>query len=145
LWAISHRWPCPEDDALWISLKAIEDHYHADVRSAREQRERVGQKAVAEKQALINQARSISADDRSSGDQWRRIMDQWKAAGRGPKADEDQLWTELNQLREAHKRQIEAQYESPLSYVKPRARGPRCGRVRCRRAWPGRRRRTVVV
>jgi len=92
----------PTSDALWKRLsharKVFEDARRAYFHRLDAQRSQV----VAAKERLIARAEEIahSTDWRETSNEMRRIMDEWKAAGRASKKDDDRLWERFMAARE---------------------------------------------
>lgn len=110
-----------ENDRLWGQLKSTKDAYHRDVTRQKEKRASEWASAKATKERLVSRARTIRADDRSSRDQWRSLMDEWKQAGSAGKADNDRLWDQLKSIKDAYHKDVERQKEQRRVEMRQRA------------------------
>jgi hypothetical protein len=69
--------------------------------------------AAAEKQRIINRAESLtnSSDLRAASEEMKKLLDEWKQAGRCERAEEDRLWARFDrarkQLNERRSREFE--------------------------------------
>ena len=90
------------NDALWKRLsharKVFEDARRAFFARLEKERAHV----VAAKERLISEAEAIakSTDWRETSNEMRRLMDEWKAAGRASKHDDNVLWERFMAARE---------------------------------------------
>jgi len=138
----------PTSDALWKRLsharKVFEDARRAYFHRLDAQRSQV----VAAKERLIARAEEIahSTDWRGTSNEMRRIMDEWKAAGRASKKDDDRLWERFMAAREvffsarsAHHSAVDQEFAANLQAKLRRPAGvrPRSGRAAVPPAgWP---------
>jgi hypothetical protein len=90
------------EDRLWKAFRAAGD----ELRSRADSQSR---QAELRKRELISEASSIAtgADLRYAGQQWKSVMERWKAAGRASREVEDDLWSRL----QGWKRQLDGRYE----------------------------------
>lgn len=110
-------------DALWKRLskarKIFEDARRVYFANLDKQRAQV----TAAKEALIARAveLSTSTDWRTTSNEMHDLMDQWKAAGRASKKDDDKLWARFMEAREvffaartAHHNAVDSEYAANL-------------------------------
>jgi len=112
-WKKAGRAPKADEDRLWSQFQAAQ----ASLRSRREQdrakRERDQAKAKARKQAIVSQAQSLAhgPDFKASRERMRSLTDEWKAAGRAYREDEDALWKQFQAARDALHHNSQAAFE----------------------------------
>ena len=82
------------ENALWKRLSAARTAFSAARTAAFAERDRERDEAKARKEQLIRDAEALaqSTEWTDTARRYRDLMDQWKAAGRAPKAIEDELW-----------------------------------------------------
>ncbi|MDQ1723028.1 MAG: hypothetical protein QOG52_56, partial [Frankiaceae bacterium] len=82
------------ENALWRRLSAARTAFTAHRTEAFAVREQEREAAKERKEALIRDAEALaeSSEWTDTARRYRELMDQWKAAGRGPKAVEESLW-----------------------------------------------------
>jgi hypothetical protein len=87
---------------LWQAFRAAGDEL-------RQRADSQSKQAEYRKRELVSEASSIAtgADLRYAGQQWKDLMQRWKAAGRTSRAVEDDLWSRL----QGWKRQLDGRYE----------------------------------
>jgi hypothetical protein len=98
--AIVEEWKAAGDgdrnaeNALWRRLSAARTAFTAHRTEAFAVREQEREAAKERKEALIRDAEALaeSSEWTDTARRYRELMDQWKAAGRGPKAVEESLW-----------------------------------------------------
>ncbi len=109
-----------EDDRLWERFNAARRGFF-DRRSEHfTQLDERRAKAKETKERLVHEATLAAATSADwTGDQWakasarmRELMDQWKAAGVAPKADNDRLWEEFQAARKPFFDAQHAHYET---------------------------------
>ena len=96
--------PSAVGDIEALRTRAAGLHARIDERRAEYQakRQQIRAAALAEKEAIVARADEIahSTDWRETSNEMRRIMDEWKAAGRASKKDDDRLWERFMAARE---------------------------------------------
>ena len=82
------------ENALWRRLSAARTAFTSHRTEAFAEREKEREAAKDRKEALIREAEALadSSEWTDTARRYRDLMDQWKAAGRGPKAVEEALW-----------------------------------------------------
>ncbi|WP_437770663.1 DUF349 domain-containing protein [Arthrobacter sp. KNU40] len=106
---------------LWQRFKSACDDFYKRRSDARDS-------AIAEKKHLVYEMQKLSGRvlDKSAGEAANALMARWKAAARGPKANEEQLWyefskakkqvdDELRRLREANQQNYADQLRERIS------------------------------
>jgi len=92
----------PSEDQLWKRLSAARTVIDKGRRQhASEMAEQRGTTRRT-KDVIITEAEALAAskDWRATGDAFRGLMDRWKAAGRLPRADDDELWAKFRDAQE---------------------------------------------
>jgi hypothetical protein len=91
------------ENALWRRLSAARSSFTAARSTAFAERERERDAAKGRKEALIREAESLaqSTEWTDTARRYRDLMDQWKAAGRAPKAEEEALWKRFRAAQDA--------------------------------------------
>lgn len=90
------------DDQLWEAFNAARQTFFDRKHQYWEDRQAKAGTAREVKQDLIQQAIKLadSSEWQKTGEQYRKLMDQWKAAGFAGKDVDDQLWSEFNAARQ---------------------------------------------
>lgn len=97
----SPRIPKSTADQLWSRFRTARSHLEAERRKFFARLDEQHRAAKEQKQALIARAQKLDPDDREAISQYRRLLDEWKAAGRvGGKAD-DALWAQFKAAGDA--------------------------------------------
>lgn len=97
----SPRLPKTVADALWTRFRAARTTLESERRAFFSRLDGQHKAAKATKAALVDAAKALDPEDRSAIGEYRRLLDQWKAAGRvGGKAD-DALWDEFKAAGDA--------------------------------------------
>lgn len=109
-----------QDDSLYREFKQAKDEFYERRRRAREQ-------AISVKRSIVYEMGKLAgrAYDKSVGMEARALMDRWRAAERAPKAEEDQMWYELNKYRDMIKeasRRLQEEYQRKQDEYKRRQR-----------------------
>ena len=93
-WRSLRRWHDPREDELQRRFDAARESFYAARDDAREQ-------AKATKERLLAEAERISKSDqwKATGNRFREIMDEWKAAGSAGHDTDEELWGRLGAAR----------------------------------------------
>jgi hypothetical protein len=103
------------DNVLHSEFKQVCDQFY-------ERRKQARDSAIAVKRAIVYEMGKLATRsyDKSVGEEARALMTRWKEAERAPKAEEDQLWYELNkyrdQIAEARRRKSEEHGDRQIQY-----------------------------
>ncbi|MHB1802013.1 MAG: DUF349 domain-containing protein, partial [Actinomycetes bacterium] len=91
------------DDALWSQFRAARAEVDVARRAAAAAYAHALQEALARKQELVRQADQLAASTEwaPAAARWRELMEQWKVAGRAPRADEERLWARFRAAQDA--------------------------------------------
>lgn len=106
------RLPKNEANELWKRFRAARSTIDTHRRAFFAELDAAHKKARAEKQALVEQAESLVSQGASGIPAYRRLLDQWKAAGRAGKKFDDALWAKFKQAGDvlyAAKSELDAQ------------------------------------
>ena len=93
-WKVAGEGDRNAENALWKRLSAARTAFTHSRTHAFAEREAEREAAKERKEALIKEAESLaeSSEWTDTARRYRDLMDQWKGAGRGPKAVEETLW-----------------------------------------------------
>lgn len=96
-WKKAGRASRDDEDRMWSSFERSRKQFQDARQRHFDERDREAKAALSRKHSLVSQAQFIagSSDVRAAGEQMRSLMDEWKKAGRGPKADEERLWSQF--------------------------------------------------
>ena len=96
-WKKAGRAARDDEDRLWSSFERSRKQFQDARQRHFDERDREAKAALSRKHGIVSRAQSVagSADLRAAGDQMQSLMDEWKKAGRAPKADEDRLWSQF--------------------------------------------------
>ncbi len=96
-WKKAGRASRDDEDRMWSSFERSRKQFQDARQRHFDERDREAKTALSRKQGIVSRAQSAakSSDTRAAGDQMRSLMDEWKRAGRAPKADEDRLWSQF--------------------------------------------------
>lgn len=109
-WRSLRRWHDPREDELQRRFDAAREAFYTARDAAREE-------ASKKKEALAAEAERLSKSDRwkATGDRFRELMDEWKAAGTAGHEVDEELWQRFNKARrsfydarEEHFKQLDA-------------------------------------
>lgn len=91
------------EDDLWKQFKRAQDTLYQRKTQERGKREQAAAKAKATKTQIIAEAQRLARgpDFRANKDQMRALMEQWKAAGRAAREDEDRLWNQFKAAKDS--------------------------------------------
>ena len=92
------------DDALWEEFKELRTKFFEGRRSFFEERNAQWNASKEKKRALIEEAKEITATadyGRDNTDRMKELDKEWKSAGFSGKADNDRLWDEFTEAKEA--------------------------------------------
>tara|TARA_R110002051_G_scaffold60546_7_gene110831 strand:+ start:12780 stop:14009 length:1230 start_codon:yes stop_codon:yes gene_type:complete len=106
------RLPKNEANELWKRFRAARSTIDTHRRAFFAELDSAHKKARADKQALVDQAEALVAQGADGIPTYRRLLDQWKAAGRAGKKFDDALWAKFKQAGDAlysAKSEIDAQ------------------------------------
>ena len=106
------RLPKNEANELWKRFRAARSTIDTPRRAFFAELDSAHKKARADKQALVDQAEALVAQGADGIPTYRRLLDQWKAAGRAGKKFDDALWAKFKQAGDAlysAKSEIDAQ------------------------------------
>ncbi len=113
----------PTEDALWKRFSAARSTFDRGRRQFFAELDRKHAEAKATKERLIERAEALqdSSDWGPTSAAYRGLMDEWKAAGRASRKDDDALWARFRaaqdvffQRRQAQNEAIDAEYEENL-------------------------------
>ena len=102
-----------EDDALWEAFQKARQVFFDRKKQHWEEMQTNFEHARQIKQELIEKAASLRdcEDWKKTSEQYRKLMDEWKAAGSAGKAYEDQLWNAFQEHRQAFYDRRNAHYD----------------------------------
>ncbi|MBH0009270.1 DUF349 domain-containing protein [Salinibacterium sp. SWN1162] len=106
------RLPKNEANELWKRFRAARSTIDTHRRAFFAELDSAHKKARADKQALVDQAEALVAQGVDGIPTYRRLLDQWKAAGRAGKKFDDALWAKFKQAGDvlySAKSEIDAQ------------------------------------
>lgn len=106
------RLPKNEANELWKRFRAARSTIDTHRRAFFAELDSAHKKARADKQALVDQAEALVAQGAEGIPTYRRLLDQWKAAGRAGKKFDDALWAKFKQAGDvlySAKSEIDAQ------------------------------------
>ncbi|MEV8253961.1 DUF349 domain-containing protein [Rhodoglobus sp. NPDC076762] len=106
------RLPKNEANELWKRFRAARSTIDTHRRAFFAELDSAHKKARADKQALVDQAEALVAQGADGIPTYRRLLDQWKAAGRAGKKFDDALWAKFKQAGDvlySAKSEIDAQ------------------------------------
>lgn len=106
------RLPKNEANELWKRFRAARSTIDTHRRAFFAELDSAHKKARADKQALVDQAEALVAQGADGIPIYRRLLDQWKAAGRAGKKFDDALWAKFKQAGDvlySAKSEIDAQ------------------------------------
>lgn len=106
------RLPKNEANELWKRFRAARSTIDTHRRAFFAELDSAHKKARADKQALVDQAEALVAHGAEGIPTYRRLLDQWKAAGRAGKKFDDALWAKFKQAGDvlySAKSEIDAQ------------------------------------
>ena len=92
------------DDALWEEFKQLRTQFFDGRRNFFEERNAQWNASKEKKRALIEEAKQITATEdygRDNTDRMKELDKEWKTAGFSGKADNDRLWDEFTEAKEA--------------------------------------------
>ncbi len=92
-----------EDDALWAQFNAVRDEFYAKRKQFFNERNEKFKKSIETKNALIEEARTISETKdygRENTERMKKLDVEWKAAGYSGKDENDKLWEEFSAVKE---------------------------------------------
>lgn len=90
-------------DRLQREFRAAQDTFFENRRRANETRQREQQQALERKQEIVNEARRLSGstDWKATHERFRKLDQDWKAAGSCRREDHDRLWQEFKNAKDA--------------------------------------------
>lgn len=93
-WKLIHNWRTPKEQELW-------ERFYAARKSFYERRDSSRLNSKTEKQAIIAEARELSAssDWKVASQRFNELFDCWKSAGSAGRGEDDALWEEFNAAR----------------------------------------------
>lgn len=102
-WKAAGRGDRGVEDGLWERLSVARRAFTERRKAAYAERDRQRERAKERKEELIREAEALreSAEWAETGRRYRDLMAQWKAAGRAPAADEDDLWRRFRAAQDA--------------------------------------------
>tara|TARA_R110002020_G_scaffold475834_1_gene712811 strand:+ start:155974 stop:157203 length:1230 start_codon:yes stop_codon:yes gene_type:complete len=106
------RLPKNEANELWKRFRAARSTIDTHRRAFFAELDSAHKTARSDKQALVDQAEALVAQGADGIPTYRRLLDQWKAAGRAGKKFDDALWAKFKQAGDAlysAKSEIDAQ------------------------------------
>lgn len=106
------RLPKNEANELWKRFRAARSTIDTHRRAFFAELDSAHKKARADKQALVDQAEALVAQGADGIPTYRRLLDQWKAAGRAGKKFDEALWAKFKQAGDvlySAKSEIDAQ------------------------------------
>lgn len=113
----------PTEDALWKRFSAARSTFDRGRRQFFAELDRKHAEAKTAKEKLIERAEALqnSTDWGPTSAAYRQLMDEWKAAGRASRKDDDALWARFRaaqdvffQARQAQNEALDAEYEGNL-------------------------------
>lgn len=113
----------PAEDALWKRFSAARSTFDRGRRQFFAELDRKHAEAKSAKEKLIERAVALqdSTDWGPTSAAYRQLMDEWKAAGRASRKDDDALWAQFRaaqdvffQARQAQNEAVDAEYEENL-------------------------------
>ena len=101
-WKACGRCAKADDEALWNEFSAIRKEFYDNRKKAYEAIKANYENAKATKESLIEKAKELvdNEDIVKTNQLMNDLMEQWKAAGRAAKEDDDALWEAFNQARQ---------------------------------------------
>jgi Domain of Unknown Function (DUF349) len=102
-WKAAGRGDRSVEDGLWERLSAARRAFTDRRKAAYAERDRQRGRAKERKEELIREAEALreSSEWAETARRYRDLMAQWKAAGRAPAADEDELWRRFRAAQDA--------------------------------------------
>lgn len=102
-----------EDDALWEEFKAARQTFYDRKHAYWENRQAQFDQAYKCKQELIQEASALADSNQwqHTSNQFRELMDRWKAAGSAGRKHEDALWDAFNEQRQKFYKRRDVHYE----------------------------------
>lgn len=91
------------DEKLWAEYNEVRQVFYDKRKEFFKKRDAEFKTSVEAKQALIEEAKKISASavySRENTERMKQLDKEWSAAGYSGKADNDRLWTEFNEAKE---------------------------------------------
>ncbi len=91
------------DEKLWTEYNEVRQVFYDKRKEFFKKRDAEFKTSVEAKQALIEEAKKISASavySRENTERMKQLDKEWSAAGYSGKADNDRLWTEFNEAKE---------------------------------------------
>ena len=113
----------PTEEALWKRFSTARTQFDRRRRQHFSELEASHKETIARKEALIKEAQALqsSTDWGNTSAQYRRLMDEWKRAGRSTRKDDDKLWQRFRaaqqvffDARNSHNAQIDEEYGANL-------------------------------
>lgn len=113
----------PTEDALWKRFSAARSTFDRGRRQFFAELDRQHEQAKSAKEKLITRAEELqnSTDWGATSAAYRQLMDEWKAAGRASRKEDDALWARFRaaqdvffNARQAQNEAIDAEYEENL-------------------------------
>src|SRR5699024_5012556 len=110
----------PTEDALWKRFSAARSTFDRGRRQFFAELDRQHEQAKSAKEKLITRAEELqnSTDWGATSAAYRQLMDEWKAAGRASRKEDDALWARFRaaqdvffNARQAQNEAIDAEYE----------------------------------
>ncbi len=89
------------DDAQWAQFSAARERFNAARNAHFDRVKQENEASRREKERIVSRAEALthSSDLRAASDELKRLMDEWKRAGRAGKEDEQSLWSRFEAAR----------------------------------------------
>ena len=84
--------PRKESEPIWISFSQARTKFESNKRAYFSALTAESKTVRAKKTALVTQAEALVAKGSDSANEYRKLLDQWKLAGRSQGSQDDQLW-----------------------------------------------------